>query len=84
MNDELMARYMELAKVQNIESVAGYAYEWHKLAADAQVGGRLNLSAMCEKRGNFYAKQDEGEYLRLIDRSLSELIQVSYGESFNA
>ena len=81
MSDELMARYLELAKVQNIESVAEYAYEWHKLAADMQIAGRINLGAMCEERGNFYAKQDEGEYLRIIDRSLSELISVSYCEA---
>ena len=81
MSDDLMARYLELAKVQNIESVAAYAYEWHKLAADAQISGRINLGAMCEGRGNFYAKQDEGEYLRIIDRSLSELISVSYCEA---
>ena len=81
MNDNLMARYLELAKVQNIESVAEYALEWYKLAADAEIEGRINLAAMCQERGLFYAVQDEGEYIRIIDRSLSELIAVSYGET---
>ena len=75
MTDNLMDRYLELAEMQNIDS-AEYAVEWHKLAADAEGGARPALAEMCRQRGDHYAAQDYGEYIRLIEGSFSELIDV--------
>ena len=77
MNDPLTARYYELAMAQIIPDVASYAIEWMKLAADAEAYSRFSLAGMCRSRGDFYAQQDYGEYIRLIEGSFSELLPVS-------
>jgi len=76
MTDTLTARYIELSMTQIIPDIALYAIEWMKLAADAEAQGRFSLAGMCRSRGDFYAHQDYGEYIRLIEGSFSELLRV--------
>jgi hypothetical protein len=75
--DELMNRYMTLANTQHIENIARYAFEWDTLAADARAKGQLSRASAWQSRADFYKAQAGGEYVRLIDGSFSELIQVT-------
>ena len=75
--DELMERYYKLAAVQEIPNIARYAFEWAVLAEDAAKAGREACAEAWNKRGQFYAQQAGGEYIRLIEGSFSELVQVS-------
>lgn len=75
--DELMGRYLRLSAVQEIPNIARYAFEWNVLAEDAANAGRVASAEAWSERGRFYAQQAGGEYIRLIDGSFSELVQVS-------
>jgi hypothetical protein len=73
--DALTDRYLALAGVQELSS-SEYASQWRTLADEAAQQGRENLAASCYARADFYGKQEPGEYIRLIEGSLSELILV--------
>lgn len=74
--DALMDRYNELAAMQEFSSSGEYAKMWLDLAADAESQNRPALAGMARGRGEFYKKQAEGSYIRLLEGSFSELIQV--------
>lgn len=74
--DILMQRCLELSLMQNI-NIARYAFQWKTLSEDAAKADRPNLAEMCASRAKFYGEQAPGEYLRLIETPLSELIQVT-------
>lgn len=76
MNDSILTRYFELSRIQNIPDVHRYALDWHKLAADARLVGRVASAEAYQKRGDFYLEQAEGEYVRIIEDSFSQLIRV--------
>lgn len=73
--DTLMQRYLELSMMQNI-NIARYAFQWRTLAEDCIKANRPETAAMCASRADFYGKQAPGEYVRLIETPLSELIEV--------
>lgn len=74
--DALTRRYNELAFAQNIPDIRGYANEWQALAVECVIGGRPALAGMCQGRADFYKVQADGEYVRLLEGSFSELIAV--------
>lgn len=74
--DALLDRYNELAFTQNIPDIQGYADDWQALAVECKIHGRPALAGMAQARADFYRVQAEGEYVRLIDGSFSELIAV--------
>lgn len=74
--DELIDRYNALAFMQEIPSLREYAQAWHNLANDAESQNRPALAGMARARGEFYQKQAEGQYIRLLEGNFSELIQV--------
>ena len=76
MKDELMTRYVQLSLMQNIPSMERYAQEWYLLAAKASTADRPNLAASCITRWQHYMSMGSGEYIRLIDAPVAELIQV--------
>ena len=77
--DELMQRYNKLAMLQNFDAQE-YAGDWERLAADALAQDRPALSEMCRSRGQFYA-QYQGEQIRIIDGSFSELLGLDENPS---
>jgi hypothetical protein len=77
--DDLMQRYNALAMLQNFDAQE-YANDWERLAADAAAQDRPALSEMCRSRGLFYA-QYQGEQIRIIDGSFSELLGLDENPS---
>jgi hypothetical protein len=74
---DLIKRMMDLAGMQNIPSMAAYAEEWNKLGADFQAIGFENTAANCRARFEHYRDLNPGEYVRLIEQPIAELIQVA-------
>lgn len=74
--DGLTYRYMELSGAQNIDDVTAYAWNWYWLALAMEEAGFVLRGLQCRGRALQYAPEVPGEYVRLIDNSFSELIQV--------
>lgn len=74
--DDLIERRQRLAEMNVIPDMRAYASEWLRLADDFQAAGLLSNAGMCRERGERYAKMAGGEYIRLTEGSLAELIEV--------
>lgn len=72
----LMEKYYDLAFTHEIPKMGDYAKAWLDLAREFDKLGMVNMAGMTRERGLFYAQQAPGEYIRLIEGSFSELIQV--------
>jgi hypothetical protein len=75
--DDLTRRKLELSFMQNIPDMCQYAKSWNNLAVDFEAAGMLSNAEYCRSRGKHYAELAGGEYLRLIEQPLAELIQVA-------
>jgi hypothetical protein len=77
--DQLQSCKMELSLMQNIYNMRDYAAAWLKLSrAYRSVGFRANAD-YCRSRGAYYsrlARISGGEYVRLIESPVAELIFV--------
>lgn len=73
---DLLARKRQLELMQNIPSMADYAEEWNILGVQFQAIGFVNCAADCLSRFQHYRDLNPGEYVRLIDGQIAELIQV--------
>lgn len=76
--DELISRYNELAFMNEIPSMARYAADWYILGTKANASNRPALAQMCFSRAEHYKKYDEGEYIKLVEGCLSEMLCVDY------
>ena len=76
MNDPLMDAYLELGMTQVIPSIADYARAWRDLGDLFAINGRPSSAANCYSRAAFYERETEGEYIRLIEGSFSELLEA--------
>ncbi len=74
--DELMDRYNELAAMNEIPSMADYAYQWYLLSVQADGKNRPALAEHARAHANHYGKFEPGEYIKLVEGSLSEMLLV--------
>lgn len=75
--DGLLERRQVLSEMNVIPDMRAYASAWLQLADDFQSVGLLSNAGICRERGNRYAAMAGGEFIRLTDGSISELIEVS-------
>ena len=75
-SDELMDRYNELAMMNVIPSMAEYAYQWQLLATQAEGKNRPALAAHARAHAEHYAQFEPGEYIKLVEGSLSEMLPI--------
>ncbi len=73
---DLFLRMFTLTQAQNIPSIQTYADDWKKLADDFQAIGLTETAANCRAHFEQYSLLTPGEYVRLIDRPVAELIHV--------
>jgi hypothetical protein len=78
MSDLIMDRYAELSTMNVINDMAGYAKDWQRLAYQADVDGRPSTAEACRARAKYYYEQTGGEYIRLVEGCLAELIPTAY------
>jgi hypothetical protein len=74
--DDLLERRTALEQTDNIEDMWTYAAAWLRLADDFQSAGLLTNAANCRERGTRYGGFPGGEYVRLYEGSLAELVEV--------
>lgn len=79
--EDLMGRYRELCDRQNIADIRAYGSEWVALARDFDNSDRPFMAAACYARAENYGVQPLGEYVRLIDGPLSQLVPVLLADS---
>jgi len=73
---DLLKRKRQLELMQNIPSMADYAEEWNILGAQFKALGFVNCAADCRSRFEHYRDLQLGEYVRLIDGQIAELVHV--------
>lgn len=73
-SDPLLDRYNELAFMQNIDAQE-YSAAWKLLGEMCEAENRPALAAMCFSRSDYYGRYT-GEAVRLIEGSLSEMIEA--------
>jgi hypothetical protein len=73
---DLLKRKRALEQMQNIPSMVDYAEEWNILGAQFQAMGFVYNAADCWSRFRHYRDLERGEYVRLIDGQIAELIPV--------
>lgn len=74
--DELMERYNQLATTNEIPSMAEYAYQWQLLATQAEGKNRPALAAHARAHAEHYAQFEPGEYIKLVEGCLSEMLPI--------
>jgi hypothetical protein len=74
--DELHTRKMYLSNLQNIPDMVLYADAWRLLAVDYLAIGATANADYCQARANHYGQLAGGEYIRLIEGQIAELIIV--------
>jgi hypothetical protein len=72
----LTSRMMELAGMQNIPDIHTYAKRWARLAEDFEEIGLKDTAANCRSRAAQYLDYAPGEYVKLIEQPIAELILV--------
>ena len=75
--DELMEEYNKLAMLNEIPNMATYAYQWKLLAVKAYSRNRPAMGAHAEAHAEHYGQYDPGEYIKLVDGPLAEMVFVS-------
>lgn len=66
----------ELARMQNIPSLGIYSQAWYSLAKQFDSCGMEFNAQECRTRGEHYDKMAGGEYVRLFEGQVAELIIV--------
>jgi hypothetical protein len=74
--DDLIERRQALADTHTIADMRQYAAAWLQLADDFAAAGLLSNAALCRSQGERYGAMSGGEYIRLREGSLAELIEV--------
>ena len=79
--DELMNEYNRLALMNEIPNMATFAFQWKLLSVKAYAKNRPALAQHAEAHAEHYSKYDQGEYIKLLDGPLAELVFVTAAES---
>lgn len=74
--DRLIQHRTKLSFMQNIPSVQYYARQWSALAKGFEICGMLSNAEYCRSRAKHYGALAGGEYVRLIEQPVAELIEV--------
>jgi hypothetical protein len=72
---QLVKKY--LSNLQNIPDMALYAETWRLLSIEFLILGAISNALYCQSRAEYYAELAGGEWLRLIEQPVAELIQVA-------
>lgn len=75
--NDLLERRTALSMQNEILDMAKYALAWERLAADFSACGLVSNAEYCRSRGRHYGAMAGGEYIKLVEGPLSEIIQVS-------
>jgi hypothetical protein len=73
---DLLARKIELAFLQNIPSMADHIDDWVQLAIEFTNIGLPAAASECIARVAEYSTLTPGEYVRLIEQPVAELVHV--------
>jgi hypothetical protein len=65
-----------LSYLQNIPNMAIYAATWQGLFVGYLALGAISNALYCQSRAAFYGEQAAGEWVRLVDAPVAELIEV--------
>jgi hypothetical protein len=71
---QLIKKY--LSSLQNIPDMGIYAETWRLLGIEFWIIGATANAEYCQSRAAHYEQQGTGEYARLIDQPVAELIHV--------
>jgi hypothetical protein len=71
---QLVKKYLQ--SLQNIPDMAIYAETWKLLGIEFLIIGASANAAYCQARAVYYRQMVPGEYIRLIDQPVAELIHV--------
>lgn len=74
----LIDKRFELEAMTNIPSMAEYALEWGKLAADFRAADMLANAELCQSKAEHYYRLADVEYVRLEQTGYVELIPVEF------
>lgn len=74
--DRLIKHRTTLSLMQNIPSMPYYARQWQALARGFEICGMLSNAEYCASRAKHYAAMSGGEWIRLIDAPVAELIEI--------
>jgi hypothetical protein len=74
--EELHKIKMYLSLLQNIPNMAIYAATWQGLFLGYLSLGAISNALYCQSRAAFYGEQAAGEWVRLVDAPVAELIEV--------
>ena len=71
---EEIKKYLSL--LQNIPNMAVYAETWRLLSLAYLALGAISTALYCQSRACYYAEMAGGEYVRLIEAPVAELVEV--------
>ena len=74
--DELLEEYNKLAFMNEIPNMATFAFQWMLLSVKAYSRNRPALGAMAESRAKHYSQFEPGEYIKLVEGPLAEMIMI--------
>lgn len=75
--DRLISHRTKLSLMQNIPSMSYYARQWQALARGFEIYRMPSNAEYCHARAAHYAELSGGEYVRLIDAPVAELVEVA-------
>lgn len=74
--EELHKIKIYLSRLQNIPDMALYAETWRLLSLQYLVIGAISNALYCQSRASYYAGLVGGEYVRLFESPVAELVEV--------
>jgi hypothetical protein len=77
--EELHKIKMYLSLLQNIPNMAIYAATWQGLFVGYLALGAISNALYCQSRAEYYGEHAGGEWVRLVDAPVAELILVEAG-----
>lgn len=75
--DDLLERRRELDATQYIPDMYAFCFAWQTLADDFDACGLTQNAEYCRGKYRQYSQVPNGEYVRLIEPPVAELLQVS-------
>jgi hypothetical protein len=67
---------MYLSYLQNIPNMAIYAATWQGLFVGYLALGAISNALYCQSRADYYGEHAAGEWVRLVDAPVAELVEV--------
>ncbi len=76
-SDILYERYLQLSQTVDIFDMTEYAKDWQRLGNDAARLGLVARADQCYSHAKHYSEIEGGNYYRIVDGCLAELIAAA-------